>query len=238
MIFFRTHTGMYIDVEGEAVQFPADLGAQCAAWDDGYHPRCENGETGPWCGESWCYVDPCNCDLPASPTRSEYLPDGEHQGKPVHFSYATCDSVDTWTKGHAVSMRVDLAEVCSKRQDEEVWGKRGCRCVGISERPGATEVEFGQDLVAYPAGLGAKCEDAEGSFVAALTNETLDSCERLLERFNCSADLSLACDGDCTKAPEWKAPQGTKVSDLCNRKCPETCPGSDAALAKEKALPK
>lgn len=147
-----------VNVEGEAVEFPADLGGQCAAWDDGYHPRCENGETGPWCGESWCYVDPCNCDLPASPTLSEYLPEGEHQGKPVHFSYATCDSVDTWTKGHASRMRVDVAAVCSKQQDEQVWGKKGCRCVGIGERPGAAEVEFGKDLVAYPAGLGAKCE--------------------------------------------------------------------------------
>ncbi|CAK0891225.1 unnamed protein product [Prorocentrum cordatum] len=145
-------------VEGEEVEFPADLGGQCKAWDDGFHPRCEPGESAPWCGEAWCYVDPCNCDMPVAPTLSEYLPEGAYQGKPIHFSYATCDAVDAWTRGHARRPPVDVAATCSREQDEEVWGKRGCPCIGIGDGAGATEVQLGQNRVAYPAGLGARCE--------------------------------------------------------------------------------
>jgi len=96
-------TTVYVD--RETVQYPADLGGQCKTWDDGYHPKCEAGESAPWCSEAWCYVDPCNCDLPSMPVISEYLPDGMAEGKPIHFSYETCDAVDTWSKGHAKRLR-------------------------------------------------------------------------------------------------------------------------------------
>jgi hypothetical protein len=79
--------------------YPADLGAHCEAWDLAYHPECP-GET--WCSKKWCYVDPCNCDgIPALPKPSTYIPGGLFQGRPVHFSYATCGAKDSYTADEA-----------------------------------------------------------------------------------------------------------------------------------------
>lgn len=83
------------------MQYPADLGARCETWDNGNHPLCKSGsgKVPDWCGEPWCFVDPCNCKISDGPVPriSSYLPEAKFQGKGVFFSYDTCGGVDTYT---------------------------------------------------------------------------------------------------------------------------------------------
>merc|ERR1719424_86038 len=70
---------MAVIKKGKKVSYPADLGASCEAWDLKEHPECP-GES--WCEQQWCYVDPCNCNIPVLPKPASYVPDAEYQGKP------------------------------------------------------------------------------------------------------------------------------------------------------------
>mmetsp|Transcript_23094 Transcript_23094/g.65643 ORF Transcript_23094/g.65643 Transcript_23094/m.65643 type:complete len:343 (+) Transcript_23094:95-1123(+) len=128
---------------------PADLGARCEAWDDGRNPACKEGEEpgigNGWCGQKWCYVDSCNCDLPVMPKVSTYVPDATYRGKPIFFSYATCGGKDSWSE--------EIPEV----------GKPGCKCIGFDNIPGTTDIsvkdEDGDEkVVSYPAEIGGTCK--------------------------------------------------------------------------------
>merc|ERR1719456_2090024 len=45
------------------VQYLAETGASCDAWDKTTHPSCRDETVAPqWCSQEWCYVDPCSCD--------------------------------------------------------------------------------------------------------------------------------------------------------------------------------
>merc|ERR1719382_1620043 len=79
------------------VHYPADTGATCKAWDHNVHPDCHEGSEKPWCKNTWCYVDPCNCDLPEGQPEQAFLLRGAlYQGKPIYYSYETCGSTDQW----------------------------------------------------------------------------------------------------------------------------------------------
>ena len=49
---------------------------------------------------SWCYVDPCECQLEVPPKTSSYLPKARGNGKPIYFSYAACGADDEYTAGN------------------------------------------------------------------------------------------------------------------------------------------
>mmetsp|Transcript_29750 Transcript_29750/g.68499 ORF Transcript_29750/g.68499 Transcript_29750/m.68499 type:complete len:419 (+) Transcript_29750:105-1361(+) len=90
-----------VQVDGSFVDYPAEMGGTCQAWDQARHPSCKvqaGSEPPPWCGRSWCYVDPCSCHLEVLPKVSLYLPDSTFQGKPIYYSYSTCGDTDEWTK--------------------------------------------------------------------------------------------------------------------------------------------
>jgi len=134
----------------EQISYPADLGARCEKWDDGVHPGCKEGETpglgNGWCGQQWCFVDSCNCNIPVMPKVSEYVPDARYRGRPIFFSYATCGGEDMWTK--------ELPQV----------GTAGCRCIGFDNVPGTTEVTIdsqflgAKQVIPYPAEIGGTCQ--------------------------------------------------------------------------------
>jgi len=128
--------------------YPADLGARCEAWDDGRHPLCKEGETpgigNGWCGQQWCYVDSCNCDLPVLPKVTSYIPDARYRGKPVFFSYVTCSGKDMWSQG------------------VPPIGSEGCRCIGFDNIPGSTDIKLKladgtRQVASYPAEIGGTC---------------------------------------------------------------------------------
>jgi len=151
---------------GSKGEYPADLGATCSAWDKGRHPECQGDEASPWCRASWCYVDPCECDLPGDivPKISAYLPDATFTGKNLYYSYETCGSADTWTEKHNVDACVN--------QDDEADCTRLSRCAWTGSRC------LGTELVDHPlcteAGkkftekTGKSGKEHSGSFACAL----------------------------------------------------------------------
>lgn len=164
------------------VNYPADMGAHCEAWDDGRHPtRCMNETQNPgkgrsWCGQAWCYVDPCNCDIPVAPLTSSYVHGSTSEGHPVHYSFATCGSKDTWSKEHNPESCTfqDTDDKCAELE-HCTWdgrecrnhhfesmcgvnGKAGCQCIGLSGRSGEMEVLVGVGATAkYPLDSGSHC---------------------------------------------------------------------------------
>lgn len=199
-----------VKIDDKKTMFPAEAGGSCAAWDSASHPECEqgtdknftrDGKQPSWCKQSWCYVDPCKCNIPVIPKVSSYLPDATYQGKPVYYSYATCGSVDTWTsakhKTACVNQKTEstcgklekcgwdgqrcvgkeLLGACSQKVDEKKFGKEACKCVGIDNVEGnlAATVDGGRK-VSFPADYGSSCNAWE-------------------------ADVHPDCKGD--KAPKW-----------------------------------
>jgi len=150
-------------LHGTPVQYPADAGAHCAAWDDGREPlSClEGGTPGGghgWCAQSWCYVDPCNCDLEQKPKATSYLPDGRYQGKPVHFSYSTCGGKDTWSAEQKHEVKAVDKAMCEKKDyDFEAVGRNECKCIGIEGEDGSTEFLVSGKTIAFPANAGTEC---------------------------------------------------------------------------------
>mmetsp|Transcript_99649 Transcript_99649/g.177392 ORF Transcript_99649/g.177392 Transcript_99649/m.177392 type:complete len:417 (-) Transcript_99649:77-1327(-) len=157
----------------QTAEYPADLGAACEAWDHGHHPSCAVSEplkddfdnasyikdNPSWCTKAWCYVDPCECDLPTQPKPAGYLPDGKYHGMPLYYSYATCGNEDSFTSAE-VKMEVDLdevPEVCNKDLDYEVVGDTSCMCIGIDGQPGSNLITINEEQFTYPADLGGKC---------------------------------------------------------------------------------
>ena len=63
----------------------------CAAHDQTNDPLCAAAEPPQWCADSWCYVDPNNCDFTAQ--ASHYFSTAT-----LFFSYKTCGSVNTFTE--------------------------------------------------------------------------------------------------------------------------------------------
>mmetsp|Transcript_10872 Transcript_10872/g.19350 ORF Transcript_10872/g.19350 Transcript_10872/m.19350 type:complete len:682 (-) Transcript_10872:45-2090(-) len=145
------------------VEYPADLGARCAAWDDGLEPvSCQAGQDpgqgNGWCAHKWCFVDPCSCDIPVKPKKSSYLSDGTYQGKPIFYSYATCGGTDTWNGDQATPMTEAEASLCSQNVSDSNYGKDECKCIGIDGEPGFSNVSISGTLVTYPAATGTSCK--------------------------------------------------------------------------------
>jgi len=141
------------------VEFPADLGSHCEAWDIKKNPSCPGAS---WCKQEWCYVDPCKCknagDLPKP---SSYLPDAKYQGKPVHYSYATCGGKDSFSAAEVKKTTKELEKTCAVKVDSAEWGAESCRCVGVGPQEGSTKVTIDGKLKKFPADTGAMCKKWE-----------------------------------------------------------------------------
>lgn len=103
--------GYRLDIDGKIVVYPELMGSQCHTWDKNRYPgKCTDGSEEAWCAQKWCYVDPCNCDMPLPPKRSTTLPSIMYAGKPLFYSYATCGSED-FTRD-ATSSREEIDQMC------------------------------------------------------------------------------------------------------------------------------
>jgi len=151
------HTTAIVQHEKKAVSldFPADLGAHCDAWDNDKHPACPKND---WCKKKWCYVDPCNCKNVADlPKPGGYMAKAKYQGKTVYYSYATCGTSDSYTAEASRKTAKEIENVCSVKVDQSQWGAESCRCVGFYPQDGITKVTIDGKLVNYPADTGATC---------------------------------------------------------------------------------
>eukprot|EP00928_Gymnodinium_smaydae_P078576 TRINITY_DN626_c0_g1_i1.p1 TRINITY_DN626_c0_g1~~TRINITY_DN626_c0_g1_i1.p1 ORF type:complete len:387 (-),score=101.62 TRINITY_DN626_c0_g1_i1:56-1216(-) len=149
-----------LTIDGAVVPYPADLGGSCKAWDENVYPGCEKGgdpgQGQGFCAQSWCYVDPCNCNIGVTPKVSVVLPDGTYQGNPVYWSYATCGSEDKFTEN---GTKVEAPDFCEQEPKDEAVGSTGCKCIGVvSNVEGSIPVSLDGQAVLYPADVGHFCK--------------------------------------------------------------------------------
>jgi hypothetical protein len=80
---------------GEVFLYEANYGnMQCKPHDQGLEPFCDGKFPPSWCFESWCFVDPGNCDKTS--VRSKYFRDEE-----IYYSYGACGSSNAWDEWYA-----------------------------------------------------------------------------------------------------------------------------------------
>lgn len=93
-------------VDGQCLEkdnLPGNYGAQCGVHaepgdEDCYvqgDPPTPRADPEFWCGQKWCYVDPCNCDM-ADATKSTYF-DVTMVNATMAYSYATCGGANGYT---------------------------------------------------------------------------------------------------------------------------------------------
>jgi len=117
--------------QNETLQYPAETGSMCKAWDLQSHPECRQESDRPkWCDKTWCYVDPCSCSIPVPPKTSWYLPEATIQGRRIYYSYEACGSEDVYTVNNDLAcVNQDTEESClgSKKC---AWGGADVKCLG------------------------------------------------------------------------------------------------------------
>mmetsp|Transcript_24285 Transcript_24285/g.60632 ORF Transcript_24285/g.60632 Transcript_24285/m.60632 type:complete len:378 (-) Transcript_24285:97-1230(-) len=180
------HTQGYAiaNIAGQNVTYPSDVGAYCGAWDEGAHPDCRRGSPPDFCFQQWCYVDPCSCNTNTLPKTQAYFPHALYQNVPVHFSYETCGSSDTYTADYyedaCVNQNTEKAclalgkcswslsqgcvgsslsgQTCDLKHttDTKVWGLETCKCINIANKPGRINTTL--ENMTYPLSVGSKCQ--------------------------------------------------------------------------------
>jgi len=153
-----------VDYKGVSFDYPADVGARCDAWDGDSDPACNVTDPPSWCGDPWCYVDPCNCQgLEVPPKESAYFANATFQGKPIHYSYVTCDGTDSWSSDEAKkkAQEADNKALCKKEADPTRFGDKKCQCIGVDGRNGTALITYGDTTMDYPVDVGSRCEPWE-----------------------------------------------------------------------------
>ena len=84
-------------------ELPSNYGLGCHDWDVSIPTLCVDPETNQpftgrdlktWCQESFCFVDPENCD------DTDHWPSGFFHGSGLHYSYKTCGSENHFAKSY------------------------------------------------------------------------------------------------------------------------------------------
>jgi hypothetical protein len=150
----------------DVIPYPTTYGSLCGNHDAATTPYCADETGAPladaadWCGSSWCWVDPNNCDSGSDPSSYFHI-DGVDAV--LHYSYATCDSENTFTDTELDSQACNqehsevIAEHCSGGIQEDAR----CPCVNWADEP-ATRAQFeNADGTALIVPLGDPAVDYE-----------------------------------------------------------------------------
>jgi len=106
------------------IDYPAEIGGSCQAWDQDRHPSCRGDKAPEWCHQTWCFVNPCECGLEVPPKVSGYLPKVTFRGRPLYFSYAACGNKDSYTES-------EYKDACVNQKSEaDCTGKEKCGWTG------------------------------------------------------------------------------------------------------------
>merc|ERR1719183_4061 len=117
-----------VNINDTTVSYSSDVGSYCSAWDDEVHPQCKSDgrfKAPKWCKASWCYIDPCACNMKSVQvsTESAYISKARFEGNALFYSYKACGSDDAWTAANN-------ADACTNKQTESdctgdcVWSKK------------------------------------------------------------------------------------------------------------------
>eukprot|EP00746_Dinoflagellata_sp_MGD_P068761 gnl/MRDRNA2_/MRDRNA2_28252_c0_seq1.p1 gnl/MRDRNA2_/MRDRNA2_28252_c0~~gnl/MRDRNA2_/MRDRNA2_28252_c0_seq1.p1 ORF type:complete len:1080 (+),score=176.86 gnl/MRDRNA2_/MRDRNA2_28252_c0_seq1:90-3329(+) len=99
-------------LQSNFTSYPGDFGTSCKKHLEPGHSSCfditsdpptEKQDQAGWCGEKWCYIDPCNCDA-ADATKSDYFPGT------LFYSHSTCGDKNTYTAMESATNTVGNAE--------------------------------------------------------------------------------------------------------------------------------
>lgn len=115
--------------------------------------------------ERWCFVDPCQCNV--SSRESAATEQLTWEGRKLHLSEETCHSPPP-TRGAKGTSPSD-GRFCNA-YDEESYGDRKCKCIGVEHLKGQVAVEVAGETATYPADVGSRC--------AAWDAEPLSLCAR------------------------------------------------------------
>lgn len=179
------------------VQYKAETGSSCEAWDNGKHPDCRGSVPPQWCTQSWCYVDPCNCNIDVLPKQTKV--GIQYQGSAAYWSYKTCGGTDLYTQDMSPDACIlqKTESECSKSKncgwdgkqcggkeaiescknkgklDAAVHGEEDCRCIGLGGRDTGKAFMYisEKDMLEYPADVGSKCHTWEGDSHPACKQE-------------------------------------------------------------------
>lgn len=138
--------------------YPLEAGSSCRAWDDGIHPDCRpSGRYGigeGMCARSWCFVDPCDCDLEIWPAKATHFVPVTFRKKPLYFSYETCSGVDV--PGEVMPEPIS-EEQCEQEVDTK-YGNPNCSCIGFDNLGSDSTVFKGNTPSFYPGNVGSSCQ--------------------------------------------------------------------------------
>eukprot|EP00927_Polykrikos_kofoidii_P065819 TRINITY_DN61538_c0_g1_i1.p1 TRINITY_DN61538_c0_g1~~TRINITY_DN61538_c0_g1_i1.p1 ORF type:complete len:1688 (-),score=228.72 TRINITY_DN61538_c0_g1_i1:60-5123(-) len=117
-------SGIAAEINGQGKKYPDGFGTTCEAWDnERFIGACENEEQSPgkgrgWCAGKWCFVNPCRCQIASPPRVSKHLPTATHNGKPLYFSYSTCEGKDFFAekRDQTSCIRAKEQMTCAKLQ--------------------------------------------------------------------------------------------------------------------------
>jgi len=119
---------LYINSQDQ-IAYPPDVGSTCRAWEADTHPEClkEGVEVPEWCGQSWCFVDPCKCKTAQPPKIvMEANQNLKFQGKTAFWSPETCGNKDSWSTAHT-------GEYCvTQKSEEDCNANRRCGWTGTA----------------------------------------------------------------------------------------------------------
>jgi hypothetical protein len=132
--------------DNHLVEYPANVGATCGAWESTTHPDClKDGAKPAWCAEKWCFVDPCKCKTATPPMA--VMPANRNvrfQGKTAYWTYATCGSTNSWVSDNKGSYCISQeSEAECVKLDKCAWDGKSClgkALVDICARQEATGV--------------------------------------------------------------------------------------------------
>ena len=97
-------------IAGEVYDYGSNYGYRtCAAHDSGLAPFCNAASPPGWCEESWCYVDPRECDQGLPPFQSQYF-------EAAFYSYQTCgtqNTFDSWFRASGSTESHELTELAT-----------------------------------------------------------------------------------------------------------------------------
>lgn len=129
--------------------YPASIGAHCDIWDKSCRSK---SDASCWTAqESWCFVDPCNCN--ASSRQHPKWQGLLWQGHPVYASAATC------TSNQSVKEGGPLLSACNANQfQKDLMGNAKCKCIGIVGLSGDLRVNISNQQFRFPADLGSSCQ--------------------------------------------------------------------------------
>ena len=136
-----------VTIRGEFYLYGSGYGEQgCAAHDVLKPPDCRvvpprdptatvDVSLPGWCFQPWCYVNRSECiGMESSPAAYDYIwrqPENRHD---LHFSYATCDTPDIYTKTVASleAATIDLYLRDADISQREAWWRNNAWAIGVS----------------------------------------------------------------------------------------------------------